>query len=338
MKQDLSLAVVGCGAIAEAYYFPVLSADPVWRKAVWLVEPSIERRNKLASANGFEAGQCVSSIDELPASVTAAINATPSHVHVVTTAPLLARGVSVIVEKPLAEFAEEARGLIATAAAQDCKLTVNQLRRFGPSYQLAKDYIASGKLGTVTSLVWEEGHRFDWPTQSGFNFRRPWPKGRPRGALLDIGVHVLDMISWWLGEELSVKSATIDGYGGPEAMVTAQLGTSTAKVEIAISFLEKLKNGYLIEGTKGSIRGKTADVDSIEFKPQGGSWSRITAPGSTSRFDHAQRFVANFLAAIEGKEKLLIEAESVVPALAAIDAIYENAVEQMPRYYKEWVA
>lgn len=338
MAQDFSLAVIGCGAIAEAYYFPVLSTDPVWRKAVWLVEPSVERRNKLASANGFEAGQCVSSIDELPASVTAAINATPSHIHVLTTAPLLARGVSVIVEKPLAEFADEARGLIAAAAEHNCKLTVNQLRRFGPSYLLVKDYIASGKLGTVTSLSWEEGHRFDWPTQSGFNFRRPWPKGRPRGALLDIGVHILDMISWWLDEELSFKSAVTDGYGGPEAVVTAQLATSTAKVEIAISFLEKLKNGYLIEGTKGSIRGKTADVDSVEFKPQGGSWSRIAAPGSTSRVDHARRFVGNFLAAIEGKEKLLIEAESVVPALAAIDAIYENAVEQMPRYYKEWVA
>jgi predicted dehydrogenase len=338
MVQNLSLAVIGCGAIAESYYFPVLKADPAWRRAVWLVEPSAERRDKLAAANGFETSQCVSGIEDLPGTVTAAINATPSHVHVVTTAPLLDRGVSVIVEKPLAEFADEARGLIATAERRNCKLTVNQLRRFGPSYRLVKDYIEAGKLGTVTSIVWQEGHRFDWPTQSGFNFRRPWPNGRPRGALLDIGVHVFDMICWWLGEELTFRSATLDGYGGPEAVVTAALASPTATIDVTISFLEKLQNSYEIHGTHGTIRGRTADLDSIAFKPAGGHWRRIAAPGSTSRIEHARAFIANFLAAVEGREKLTIEAASVVPALAAIDAIYENASEDMPRYYREWVA
>lgn len=337
MSDDLPIAVVGCGAIAESYYFPVLSANPVLRNNVWLVEPSVDRRNALAAANGFTTGQCVSTINELPDNLVAAINATPSHVHVLTTEPLLARGVSVIVEKPLAEFATDAQSLIDTAKGR-CVLTVNQFRRLGPSYALVKDYISNGKLGKITSVSWAEGHRFDWPTQSGFNFRRPWPNGRPRGALLDIGVHVLDMICWWLGEGLTVRKAVVDGYGGPEAFVTASLASSSATVDLTISFLEKLKNSYVVEGTAGSVRGRTADFDSIEYKPQGGTWRTVPAPGSSDRNDIATRFVTNFLDAVHGKAPLLIEAQSVVPALAAIDAIYENATEEMPRYYKEWVA
>jgi predicted dehydrogenase len=337
MKNEVSIAVVGCGAIAESYYFPVLSADARLRDNVWLVEPSVERRNKLAQKNGFPIAQCVASIDGLPDGLTAAINATPSHLHVATTKPLLARGVSVVVEKPLAEFASDAQSLIDSAKGR-CLLTVNQFRRLGPSYALVKEYIASGKLGEITSISWAEGHRFDWPTQSGFNFRRPWPNGRPRGALLDIGVHVLDMICWWLGQDLKVQKAVVDGYGGPEAFVSASLASPSAKVEIAISFLEKLKNSYVVEGTAGAVRGKTADFDSIEYQPKGGTWRSVSAPGNPDRGAIAKRFVTNFLDAIDGKAPLLIEAQSVVPSLAAIDAIYENATEEMPKYYKEWVA
>ena len=337
MTNEVSIAVVGCGAIAESYYFPVLSADARLRDNVWLVEPSVDRRNKLAQKNGFPVAQCVASIDGLPGSLKVAINATPSHLHVATTEPLLTRGVSVIVEKPLAEFAADAQTLIDTAKGR-CVLTVNQFRRLGPSYALVKEYIATGKLGEITSISWAEGHRFDWPTQSGFNFRRPWPNGRPRGALLDIGVHVLDMICWWLGQDLKVTKAVVDGYGGPEAFVQASLASRSAKVDISISFLEKLKNSYLVEGTAGSIRGKTADFDSIEYKPRGGLWRTVKAPGSPDRGLIAKRFVMNFLDALHGKAPLLIEPQSVVASLAAIDAIYENASEEMPQYYKEWIA
>lgn len=339
MAQKMPLAVIGCGAISESFYFPVLSADPVWRKGIWLVEPSEERRTKLAKANGFELSQCVSSIDELPSGITAAINATPSHLHVKTTEPLLARGISVIVEKPLAEFAEEARGLIATADLNGCTLTVNQMRRLAPSYRKVKEILSTGQLGTITSIVWREGHRFDWPTQSGFNFRRPWQKGRPRGALLDIGVHVFDMICWWLGEELTFQSAVLDGYGGPEAVVEASMRSATAvKIDVTISFLEKLANTYEIHGSLGSVRGKIADVDSIDFRREDGPWRRIGTPGPTSLIDHARELVTNFVATLKGQETLLIEPASVVPALSAIDAIYEHARVEMPRYYREWVA
>ena len=67
-------------------------------------------------------------------------------------------------------------------------------------------------------------------------------------------------------------------------------------------------------------------------------WRTVKAPGSPDRGLIAKRFVMNFLDALDGKAPLLIEPQSVVASLAAIDAIYENASEEMPQYYKEWIA
>lgn len=337
MLGDLDLAIIGCGAIADSYYFPVLSADVGAREKVWLVEPSVERREKAAAAFGFRREQLVGDIAELPAKVAAAVNATPSHLHVATTLPLIERGVSVIVEKPLAETADDARRLVTEASGRSL-LTANQYRRFCPSYRLAREIIAAGEIGDVCSINWAEGQKFEWPTQSGFYFRRPWKTGRPRGVLLDIGVHVLDVVCWWLGEEPRVVSASMDGFGGPECFARAELAFGDVEMDLAVSFHSKLANGFIVEGTKGAIRGSVTDFATIEICTGSGGWQSRRGPGPSGWTDFAEMLLTNFVAAVEGREALLVDAESVVAPLAAVDAIYEAAVSPLPSYYREWTA
>jgi len=337
MLGNLELAIIGCGAIADSYYFPVLSADAAARDKVWLVEPSVERREKAAAAFGFRREQLVGDIAELPETVTAAVNATPSHLHVATTLPLIERGVNVVIEKPLAETAEDARQLV-TAARGRSMLTANQYRRFCPSYRLARELIAAGEIGEVRRIRWAEGQKFEWPTQSGFYFRRPWKTGRPRGVLLDIGVHVLDVVCWWLDDTPRVVSATMDGFGGPECFTRAELVFGEVAVDLAVSFHSKLANGFVVEGTKGSIRGSVTDFSTIEVRTGAGGWQSRRGPGPAGWTDFAETLLRNFAAAIEGREPLLVDAESVVRPLQAVDAIYEAAVSPLPGYYKEWAS
>jgi len=337
MLGDLDLAIIGCGAIADSYYFPVLSADPVAREKVWLVEPSVERREKAAAAFGFRREQLVGDIAELPAKVAAAVNATPSHLHVATTLPLIERGVSVIVEKPLAETADDARRLVTEANGRSL-LTANQYRRFCPSYRLAHEIITAGEIGDVCSINWAEGQKFEWPTQSGFYFRRPWKTGRPRGVLLDIGVHVLDVVCWWLGEEPRVMSASMDGFGGPECFARAELAFGDVEMDLTVSFHSKLANGFVVEGTKGAIRGSVTDFATIEIRTGSGGWQSRRGAGPAGWTDFAETLLRNFAAAVEGREALLVDAASVVAPLAAVDAIYEAASSPLPSYYREWTA
>lgn len=337
MSDSISLAVIGCGAIAESYYCPVLAADPSLRRNIWLVDPSLSRVKALAAKFGFDEAKTATDIADVTAPLGAAINATPSHIHVPTTLPLIERAIPILVEKPFAEFADDARRLLAAAEGRSV-LAVNQFRRLAPTYALAREQIASGRLGEITAITWSEGHKFDWPSQSGFNFRRAWAHGRPRGSMLDIGAHVVDMVCWWLGERPVVESASLDGFGGPEAVGSVILRASTARVEITIGFLEKLTNKFLIEGTKGSLRGATADYDRLEFRPAGGSWSALKVAEYGDMDTIAKKVVDNLVAVATKGAQPLIPAASVLPAIETIDAIYEKAQSPLPSYYREWVA
>jgi predicted dehydrogenase len=335
MLGNLDLAIIGCGAIADSYYFPVLSADASAREKGWLVEPSVDRREKAAATFGFRRDQLVGDIAELPAKVKAAVNATPSHLHVATTVPLIERGVSVIVEKPLAETADDARQIVEKARRR-CVLTANHYRRFCPSYALAQELIQAGEIGDIRRIHWAEGQKFEWPTQSGFYFRRPWKTGRPRGVLLDIGVHVLDVVCWWLGDAPRVKSASMDGFGGPECFARAELAFGGTEVDLAVSFHSKLENGFVVEGAKGAIRGSVTDFATIDVRTGAGGWQSRRGPGPAGWTDFADILLRNFAAAVEGREALMIEPESVIAPLAAVDAIYEAAGSPLPSYYREW--
>lgn len=332
------LAVVGCGAISESYYFPAIAKSPALRARVWLVDPSQARRAEAIARFGFDPALQASDIASLPAEVTAAINATPSHLHLHTTLDLIGRGVSVLLEKPLAENAADARRLVEAARGR-CQLGVNQFRRMRPINQFVHEIIRSGKLGALRRISWREGSRFDWPTQSGFYFRRPWPRGRPRGALLDIGVHVLDLICWWLDAQPIVERASMDSQGGPEAYVDATLRSGQIQIDLQISFHAKLANQFVIEGERGVLRGSTVDDHQIEMESDGAT-RRVTIKdaGNWTWEAIARAMVANFVAAAAGEASLIVDAESVLRPMEAIDEIYEKAEDPLPACYREWVA
>lgn len=338
MQVAMPLAVVGSGAIADYYYFPILASDPHLSTNTWIVEPAVERGVKAAEKFGFRKDQVVARIEDLPPSIRIAVNATPSHLHRATTIALIERDISVLVEKPFAETAADARAMLAAAEGRAI-LTANHFRRLTPSYAFVREQIASGRLGEIKRISWAEGHKFDWPTQSGFNFRRPWPDGRPRGALLDIGVHIFDIVCWWLDEQPRVKSAVMDGYGGPEAFVSTQLATDNTRIDVQISFLNKLSNTFSVEGTLGSIRGVTNEFTRLELVSPNGARKTVSAPGNPDRADIARRMVTNFLQVVAGASvPLLIDARSVVPPLDVIDEIYAKATDYLPDCYQEWVA
>lgn len=336
MAKELAIAVVGCGAIADSYYFPALTANKEWQRAVWLVEPDRKRREQAAAKFGFEAAQAVGTIDELPATTTAAINATPSHLHLATTMQLIERKIGTLVEKPFSEVASEARTMIDSAAGR-CLLTANHYRRLCPSYALAKKLIADGEIGEIRQIQWAEGQKFEWPTQSGFYFRRPWKTGRPRGAMLDIGVHVMDQICWWLGTKPAVVSSVMDGDGGPECFAETRLQAPGTEIDVKISFHSKLANQFLVKGSKGSLRGSVTDFSMIEVD-RGHGWRALKGEGPAGWTDFAQRIVQNFLAAIEGSEPLIIDPASLLLGLEVIDDIYASAQTSLPACYAEWAA
>lgn len=214
----MTIAVVGCGAVTEFFHLPAVDRV-LGRETVWFVDPDLERARRLAKH-----GQAVPHHDELP-EVDAAIVAVPNDVHEPIAVDLLRRGVRVLVEKPLARTAEEARRIVA-AAPDERALGVGLFRRhLRATRELAE------RLDHPLRFTAEEGVTYAWTTASGYILDRERSGG---GVTIDLGPHVLDQLRMWFGD-LEVVAYRDDSHGGPEAdaLIELRAGEVTGTLELS---------------------------------------------------------------------------------------------------------
>ncbi len=113
-------------------------------------------------------------------------------------------GKHVLVEKPGALNAAELKQIQATAAVTGAKVRIGYNHRYHPALQQARAIIDSGVLGPLMFMRGRYGHG----GRKGYD--REWranPKLSGGGELIDQGVHLIDLASWFFGD-----FATIDGH------------------------------------------------------------------------------------------------------------------------------
>ena len=109
-----------------------------------------------------------------------------------------ARGVHVMVEKPLAIGMEDARAIEKAAKAGNIHLLVNYETTWYRSGRAAYDLVKSGALGEVRKIVAHHGHNGPKEIGCGTDFLA-WltdPKENGSGALHDFGCYGADLATW----------------------------------------------------------------------------------------------------------------------------------------------
>lgn len=131
-----------------------------------------------------------------------AVIATPNRHHVELTLASLERGMAVVVDKPLANNAADARRLVAEAERLGGSLSVFHNRRWDGDYMTVMNLAAKGVLGPIHRLI----SRFDrWVPQPVAGWRDESPEAGG-GLLLDLGSHLVDQAIGLLGPVESVYS------------------------------------------------------------------------------------------------------------------------------------
>ncbi len=136
---------------------------------------------------------------------------TPDHTHCPQVLKVLEAGLHVLCEKPLAFSVEEAR-LMADAAAKSGKVNmVNLSYRKSAALHAAADMLRRGELGRVFHaearylqnwlLASDQG---DWRSERKWLWRLSSAHGS-KGALGDIGVHILDFATLPLGPVKNIR-------------------------------------------------------------------------------------------------------------------------------------
>lgn len=307
-----TLALIGCGAVAEAFYVPALRKRADLARSLIVVDPDRSRAEALRERLG--AAQAVTDYREVLGRIAGALVLTPHHLHCPIALELAAHRVAVLCEKPLAETAAEVDAIAAAATRHGVPIMVNQTRRLFPAAREVRRLIADGALGELREIRFELGAPFDWPAATPAYFRGG------RGVLFDTGVHVVDLACWWLGGEPEVIDYADDSRGGTEAVARVRLRLGDVAADIHLSWLTKLRNAYRITGSRGDIEGGAYEWASFHLNGR-----KVRASRSWQGYeDFVAVLLDNFVEVIAGRAEPLVSAADVRPAIAVIDECYRR--------------
>jgi UDP-N-acetylglucosamine 3-dehydrogenase len=247
MPDRLRLGLVGAGPVVERYHLRAIRGVPEVLPSV-VVDLNEERARQFAQRQGFP--RYTTRFADLFGQVDLAIVALPNAAHASVSSELLSNGVHVLCEKPMARNVAECLDMIDAAERGHTKLCIGHNRRFRTNAILAKRLMEKGVVGEVTHIEAEEGSTADWvrspvyfdPAQSG------------GGALIDVGIHSIDLIRWWAGEfcDVSYRGNGTATVVESDAELRFRLANGAEGTVIA-SRTRNLQQHIRIEGLEGFI-------------------------------------------------------------------------------------
>ncbi|MFF2198426.1 Gfo/Idh/MocA family oxidoreductase [Streptomyces sp. NPDC058157] len=205
----LRVALVGYGLAGSVFHAPLVAAT----EGLVLDTVVTSDAGRQAQAREAYPGVRVSaSADELwertgdvedPLGLV--VIASPNRTHVPLATAALTAGLPVVVDKPLAATAAEARELAALAERTGTFLSVFQNRRWDNDFLTVRRLLADGELGEVQRF---ESRYERWRPQLKGGWRESGAPEEIGGLLYDLGSHVVDQALVLFGPAVRVYAET----------------------------------------------------------------------------------------------------------------------------------
>lgn len=312
------------GAGALGYHHVRLLRQHAGDAFVGFHDASPERRQQVATelkARPF---------DSLPAlldQVSAAVIVVPTKAHYEVAKEALARGIHLLIEKPITATLEQADELLELAKRQGALLQIGHVERFNRAVRAAAPYLESPRFIESERLA-------------PFN-----PRGTDVAVVLDLMIHDIDLVHALVQGRVADVRAVGVGVLTPVDMTNAWLAFENGAVanikasRVARDKLRKLRifqrNGYfsldLGAGT-GEFYRLRSDIDVAELAKSAQSIEKfvervkLKAPeGEPLRLEHE-----SFLAAIQGRSPVVVTGEDGRDALAVAMRIVAEIDKTMP--------
>jgi predicted dehydrogenase len=194
----LRLAIVGTGYISKIHAQAALSLPDV--ELVAVVNHREESMQAFAAQFGIP--RQYATIDDLVAAggVDAVSINSPNYLHAPQTVAALDAGIPVMVEKPMAMNAAEARQMLDASEKSGAALMVAHCWRFDAESLWLKAQLDAGRVGSIVRTKGCGVHTHWGP--SGWFTQAKYAGG---GALVDMGVHAVDMARFLLDDPQPVS-------------------------------------------------------------------------------------------------------------------------------------
>jgi predicted dehydrogenase len=339
-RSEIGFGIVGAGMVAR--YHAAGIARAAGARLVAVSREDAARADEAAAQFGVP---CDTSLDALLArpDIDAICICTPSGQHAAQAIAAARAGKHVLVEKPMALTLADADVMIAACREAGVYLGVALQRRIDPTFRDVKAAIDGGWLGKLTLGTISVPYLRAQSYYDSAAWRGTWALDGG-GALMNQGIHLLDLLVWYMGDaaEVQASTATLAHAIEVEDCVTASLrfasgalGAVTATTAAAPGFPHRVEiygdqGGVQIEGEEivrwevvgGEPRTEKQEPKTDQKKPiaagAGASPTGIGAVGHT-------RLLGDFVAALAKGRAPLITGEEGRRSLALALAIYESA-------------
>lgn len=206
--QKLKVAIIGAGSVA---HFHAWAVEQLPEQATLVAVQSSSMTAAAAFATQYKDAKAYATLDELlELGLDAILVTTPPMHHHDVAIPLLERGVSALIEKPLTSYTWQARAMMDAAQRGGALLSTCCQREFLPPVQRVKRAMADGALGRLVSChARVNGHREDayYKAAPGkVAWRGTLEHGD--GLLSNQAPHHIDLMRYFMGRFASV-SATV---------------------------------------------------------------------------------------------------------------------------------
>ncbi len=310
-------AVLGLGMIGRHHARLLQASAEV--EFVGAVDPGGDR-----SGAGHDPALVFAAVDELP-ELDFAIVAVPTEAHLAAVRALAARGTHLLVEKPLASTAAEARELIDVVAAAGVRAAVGHVERFNPALQELRRRIE--QLGDVFLIRTERVG--------------PFPdRVRDIGVVKDLGTHDLDLVSWLGGSPVASLAAQTQHRMGREhedlALVIGRLASGVT-FNCVIDWVSPTKvRRTRVLGAKGMLEADTLTADLTLYENGAEATSpwlqqqRGVSEGDATRFAFAKpeplgAELAALLAMVRGGDARVVSLDEGLAAVRVAEAVLDSA-------------
>src|SRR5512143_74222 len=254
-ERPLRVGVVGVGVMGSNH--ARVCAGLPGTELVGVADPDRKQADFVARTLGCTA---VTDVNELlERDVDAITIAAPTHLHRDIALTCIARGVHVMVEKPIASSVEEGREIIKVARRAGVTLMVGHVERFNPAVEAIKEAIRNEDILSIAI------------TRVG-----PFPPRMSEiGVVIDLAVHDIDLIRWFTDSDIiEVQPQLSSAVAEREDIALLQFRTASGVLaHINTNWLTPFKARNVTVATRGKyVMGDLLTRQVTEcfgFKPDG---------------------------------------------------------------------
>jgi UDP-N-acetylglucosamine 3-dehydrogenase len=258
----------------------------------------------------------------------------PTRFHYTVASDVIAAGVPLLIEKPIAATIAQGQALIDQAHRQGVQLTVGHVERFNPAIIALKEQLASHELGNIFQII----------------ARRvgPFPaRIMDVGVVIDLATHDMDILNYLIGSPITRMHVELNRYlhQSHEDMLSAVLRFQSGVIGVLdINWLTPTKIRELsVIGERGMFVANYLTQDLTFFENdacQGSHWQELAVAGvsegrmirqKVQRREPLFEELRAFASCVRDGRQPLVSGEEALAALVLANQLVEaGALVQTP--------